>query len=110
MESAVINPGILAAIAYGTLAIIGGIVGYLQVQSKASLISGSISGLLLISAAVLQLQGYTWGLPLAAALTALLIIVFVGRWTKTRKFMPAGLMIVLGIGALAVMLYTLRGQ
>jgi uncharacterized membrane protein (UPF0136 family) len=109
MESVVINPGILAAIAYGTLAIIGGIVGFLQVQSKASLISGSISGLLLIGAAVLQLQGFAWGLPLAAAITTLLIIVFVSRWTKTRKFMPAGLMIILGVAALGVMLYTLRG-
>jgi uncharacterized membrane protein (UPF0136 family) len=42
------NPAIIAAIAYGILSICGGIIGYVQAQSKPSLISGTISGLLLI--------------------------------------------------------------
>lgn len=89
--------GIIAAIAYGIIAIAGGIMGYVQAASKASLISGSISGLLLIFAGVMQLQGQAWGLTLAAIITAILIIVFAIRLTKTRKFMPAGLMAVLGL-------------
>lgn len=98
------NPGIIAAIAYGILAIIGGIIGYIQAQSKVSLISGSISGLLLILGGVMQLQGQAWGLILATVVTAVLVIVFAVRLTKTRKFMPAGLMSVLGVATLAVML------
>lgn len=94
--------GIIAAIAYGIIAIAGGIIGYVQAGSKASLISGSISGLLLIFAAIMQLQGQAWGLTLAAIITAILIIVFALRLTKTRKFMPAGLMAVLGLLALVV--------
>lgn len=97
------NPGIIAAIAYGILAIVGGIIGYMQAQSKASLISGTISGLLLILGGVMQLQGQAWGLILATVVTAVLVIVFTVRLTKTRKFMPAGLMIVLGVAALMVM-------
>ena len=94
---------IITAIAYGVLALIGGIIGYVQAQSKASLISGSISGLLLIIAGVMQLQGQGLGLILATVITAVLVIVFAIRLTKTRKFKPAGLMSLLGLVSLGVM-------
>jgi uncharacterized membrane protein (UPF0136 family) len=93
----------IAAIAYGTLALVGGIVAYTKVQSKMSLISGSVSGILLIVSGLLQLQSQSLGLTLATSLTAALILVFVVRLVKTRKFMPAGLMMILGVPALAVM-------
>jgi uncharacterized membrane protein (UPF0136 family) len=98
------NLVVTAAIAYGIMAIIGGIIGYVQAQSKASLISGSISGVLLIIAGVMQLKGQAWGLVLATVVTLVLVIVFAIRLVKTRKFMPAGLMSVLGLAALAIML------
>lgn len=98
------NLGIIAAIGYGFLAIVGGVIGYVQAQSQASLISGSISGLLLIFGGVLQFQGQTWGLILAAVVTAVLIFVFTVRLARTRKFVPAGLMTILGVAALTVML------
>ena len=98
------NPGVVAAIAYGILAIVGGIIGYVQAKSKASLISGIISGLLLVTAGVMQLQGQGLGLILAIVVTIALIIVFALRLAKTRKFMPAGLMTALGVAALVVML------
>lgn len=97
------NLSIIAAIAYGILAIVGGIMGYIQAQSKVSLISGSISGLLLIFGGVMQLQGQAWGLIVATVITAVLLIVFAVRLTKTRKFMPAGLMAILGLAVLVVM-------
>ncbi|MBD1926907.1 hypothetical protein H6F74_11695 [Trichocoleus sp. FACHB-90] len=97
------NLGIISAIAYGILAIIGGIIGYSQAQSKVSLISGIVTGLLLILGGVMQLQGQAWGLILATVVTAVLVIVFAIRLAKTRKFMPAGLMSVLGLVTLAVM-------
>lgn len=93
---------IITAIAYGVLALIGGIIGYVQAQSKASLISGSISGLLLIIAGVMQLQGQGLGL-MATVITAMLVTVFAIRLTKTRKFMPAGLMSLLGLVSLGLM-------
>ena len=97
------NLGIISAIAYGILAIIGGIIGYSQAQSKVSLISGIVSGILLILGGVMQLQGQAWGLILATVVTAVLVIVFAVRLAKTRKFMPAGLMSVLGLVTLVVM-------
>lgn len=96
--------GIIAAIAYGVLAIVGGIMGYVKAQSNISLISGSISGLLLIFGGVMQLQGQAWGLILVTIVTAILVITFGVRLAKTRKFMPAGLMSVLGLATLVVML------
>ena len=96
--------GTVAAIAYGSLAIIGGIIGYIQAQSKASLISGMISGLLLILGGAMQWQGQAWGLILASIFTAVLVVVVVARLVKTRKFMPAGLMAILGVVALVVIL------
>jgi uncharacterized membrane protein (UPF0136 family) len=95
--------GIIAAFVYGILVVIGGIIGYIQANSKVSLFSGIISGLLLLIAAYLQFQGQTWGLILAVVVTAVLVVVFALRLAKTRKFMPAGLMTVLGMLALLVM-------
>ena len=97
------NLSITAAFAYGILAIVGGIIGYIQARSKVSLLSGSISGLLLILAAYFQLQGQTWGSILGVIVTGVLVVVFAVRLAKTRKFMPAGLMTILGMLALGVM-------
>ncbi|MEH1872022.1 MAG: TMEM14 family protein [Nostoc sp.] len=96
--------------AYGILAIAGGIIGYIQARSKVSLLSGSISGLLLILAAYFQLQGQSWGSILAVIVTAVLVVVFAVRLAKTRKFMPAGLMTILGMLALAVMVSQMVGN
>lgn len=93
-----------SAIAYGILAIVGGVLGYAKVGSQASLISGIISGILLILSGIVQQQGIAWGLPFSMAITLVLIVVFVVRLSKTRKFMPAGLMIIAGLAALGGML------
>ena len=111
------NLSIIAAFAYGILAMsttgyayAGGIIGYIQARSKISLLSGSISGLLLILAAYFQLQGQTWGSILAVLVTGVLVVVFAVRLAKTRKFMPAGLMTILGMVALAVMVNQMVGN
>ena len=104
------NLSIIAAFAYGILAIVGGIIGYIQARSKVSLLSGSISGLLLVLAAYFQLQGQTWGSILAVIVTAVLVVVFTVRLVKTRKFIPAGLMTILGMLALGVMVSQIVGN
>ncbi|GFE67566.1 TMEM14 family protein [Chroococcus sp. FPU101] len=95
---------IIATLAYGLLALIGGIAAYQTVKSKASLISGTISGLILLLGAFLQLQGITWGFNLSLIITITLIVVFSLRLAKTRKFMPSGLMLLAGLVTLAMML------
>lgn len=92
----------IAVIVYGVLAIVGGVIGYKTAGSKVSLISGSISGVVLLVAGIASLLGQGWGLTLGSLVSAILIIVFLSRLWKTRKFMPAGLMIIAGIAVLVV--------
>lgn len=98
------SPGVIAAIAYGVLAIVGGVMGYVQAQSKISLLAGGGCGALLLISAFLQSQGQTWGLIAATVVTVILLLAFTMRLFKTRKFMPAGLMLILGIPSLGVMI------
>ncbi len=99
---------VIAAIAYGILSIVGGLIGYAQAKSKISLIAGVASGILLMVGGVLVAQGQTAGLILSAVVTIVLIVAFGVRLAKTRKFMPAGLMLVLGIPVLACVAGQLR--
>jgi len=91
------NIAAIASITYGLIALIGGIFGYTKSQSKASLISGGISGLLLIGAGSLQLNGLEWGKWLGLAIASALVVVFMVRLIKTQKPMPAVPMILAGI-------------
>ncbi len=100
--------GIVAAIAYGLLALVGGILGYTRGNSKISLISGGICGSLLIAGGVMEWQGIPWGLILATGVAILLVIVFIIRLIKTRKLMPALLMIIAGLAAAVAMIYELE--
>ncbi|MGD1942510.1 MAG: TMEM14 family protein [Leptolyngbyaceae cyanobacterium] len=88
---------------YGVLSIVGGVIGYQQAGSKPSLIAGVITGLLLLVAGFGLVQAQVWGLWLAIAVTLLLVVVFIVRLIKTRKFFPAGLMVAVGIGTLIVL-------
>ncbi|MGD1897226.1 MAG: TMEM14 family protein [Phormidesmis sp.] len=82
---------------YGIAAIAGGAIGYKQAGSQVSLISGLVSGLLLLIGAYFLLGGSPAGPLIAGIVSIVLIIVFSIRLAKTRKFMPAGLMIILGV-------------
>ena len=71
--------------------------GYVKSQSKVSLISGGVSGILLLILAVMMNLGKAWAYPIAASIISLLIFVFIVRWFKTKKLMPAMPMIFFGI-------------
>ncbi len=89
---------------YGILSIVGGAIGYKQAGSQVSLISGLISGLLLLISAYLLFGGSPAGPLLAIIISIILIVVFAIRLAKTRKFMPAGLMILFGVVNVAALL------
>jgi uncharacterized membrane protein (UPF0136 family) len=98
------TPELIATVFYGLLSIVGGVIGYIKSQSKVSLISGGVSGLLLLILAGIMNAGNQWAVTVAAIIIALLIVVFVVRWFKTKKFMPAVPMIFFGVVSLVFML------
>ncbi|MEM9119577.1 MAG: TMEM14 family protein [Cyanobacteria bacterium P01_F01_bin.56] len=94
------SPAIVMTFIYAVLSVVGGIIGYQKAGSKPSLIAGIITGILLLVAGVGLLQMAAWASWLAIAVALLLVIVFIGRLLKTRKFMPAGLMVIVGVATL----------
>ena len=83
---------------YIILLVIGGLIGFFKGKSRVSLImSVSFAAALSLCAANIIFQAYVADILLAA-----LLVVFAMRLVKTRKFMPAGLMLVVTICALAL--------
>jgi len=90
-------------IVFGALTIVGGIVGYLKAGSVASIIAGSITGILLLVAAFLLPEHRTIGLATALIVSLLLAAQFVPKFLRTGRVMPAGMMSILSaIGIIAV--------
>ena len=83
-------------IVFGALTIVGGIVGYLKAGSVASIIAGSIAGVLLLVAAFLLPEHRTIGLATALIVSLLLAAQFVPKFIRTGKVMPAGTMSIRG--------------
>ena len=104
-----LTPELIATVLYGLLSIGGGTLGYIKSQSKVSLISGGVSGLLLLILGIAIYSGYLWASSVAAIIIALLTIVFIVRYFKTKKFMPAIPMVFFGALSLVVIILRSKG-
>ena len=87
---------------YIVLLLVGGLIGFLKAGSKVSLITSAISAAALVLTAIPGLLGPTLARGMADAIMAALLIVFAIRLSKTKKFMPSGLMLAITIAALAL--------
>src|SRR5215218_6490528 len=82
---------------YIVLLVVGGLMGYLKAGSKISLItSASFAAVLSLCA-----TGIIFQRNVADIILAVLLVFFAWRLSKSKKFMPNGLMLVLTIAALA---------
>ena len=84
-------------ILFGVLTIAGGIVGYVKAGSAASIIAGSITGVLLLVAAFLLPEHRGLGLATALVISLLLAGQFVPKFLQTGRMMPAGMMSILSV-------------
>jgi len=96
----------LTSVVYGCLVLAGGLMGYRKAGSRASLVSGLASAVVLLAAASLIFKGNPLGARLAMAVALLLLVFFATRWLKGRKFMPAGLMVLSSAIALALLAWS----
>jgi uncharacterized membrane protein (UPF0136 family) len=84
-------------IVFGVLTVAGGIVGYVKAGSMASVIAGSITGVLLLVAAFLLPEHRAIGLATAFIISLLLAAQFVPKFIRTGRVMPAGMMSILSV-------------
>ena len=84
-------------IIFGLLTIAGGIFGYVKAGSMASVIAGSITGVLLLVAAFLLPQHRAVGLATALVVSLLLAGQFIPKFLQTGRVMPAGMMSILSV-------------
>ena len=87
---------------YGAFSLIGGVIGYLKAKSTASLIAGSLSGVLLLLCAYGIGQGHRMALLGSFVIAFALGARFLGTWMKNRRLMPDLLMVLLSAATLLV--------
>jgi len=96
-------------IVFGILTIAGGIVGYVKAGSVASIIAGSITGVLLLVGAFLLPEHRAVGLATTFIISLLLAAQFIPKFLRTGRVMPAGMMSILSvIGIIAAILAWLK--
>ena len=104
-----IGPAKIYFIIFGLLTIIGGVIGYVSKGSMASIIAGSISGILLLVGAFLLGNNPTIGLAVVGIVSILLAGRFIPAFMKSGDFMPAGMMSILSaIGVVMAILAFVR--
>jgi uncharacterized membrane protein (UPF0136 family) len=84
-------------IVFGVLTVAGGVVGYVKAGSVASIIAGSITGVLLLVAAFLLSERRAIGLATAFIISLLLAAQFAPKFIRTGRVMPAGMMSILSV-------------
>ena len=84
-------------IVFGVLTVAGGVVGYVKAGSVASIVAGSITGVLLLVAAFLLPEHRAIGLATAFIISLLLAAQFAPQFIRTGRAMPAGMMSILSV-------------
>ena len=97
--------GPVVLLVFGIVMILGGLMGH-RAGSKVSLISGSVSGLVLLGAWFISRDHMAAGLWIGVGASALLSVVFGMRMAKSGKFMPAGGLLVVSVVALTLLVYS----
>lgn len=87
---------------YIVLLVVGGLIGFLKAKSKVSLYMSCGFAAALVLCAIPSFFDLAFRKGLANTLMAVLLVVFAIRLAKTKKCMPAGLMLIVTVVALAL--------
>jgi uncharacterized membrane protein (UPF0136 family) len=88
---------------YVVLLLIGGLIGFFTAGSKVSLITSAVAAALLILTRLRGVFEPSFGRTLASVIMVVLLVVFAFRLTKSKKFIPSGLMLVLTLVVLVLL-------
>ena len=91
---------VILVTAYGFFSLVGGAIGFVKAKSKASLITGTISGALLLGSAYEMTQNVRVASLVALIVALLLGVRFLMTWQKNRRIMPDLLMIIFSLATL----------
>lgn len=101
--------GQVILVVYGLLLIAGGVMGKVKSGSSVSMAAGCLSGAASLAGYVISFNNADLGLMIGGMLGLLLTGVFLSRFFRTRKMMPAGFVLLLSIAAGASLMY-IRSQ
>lgn len=87
---------------YVALLVLGGLIGFLKAKSKISLYMSCGFAAALVLCAIPNFLADSFRRGLANCLLAALLVVFTIRLAKTKKFMPAGMMLAATVIMLAL--------
>ncbi|HEX3625531.1 MAG TPA: TMEM14 family protein [Verrucomicrobiae bacterium] len=88
---------------YVVLLLLGGLIGFFTANSKVSLMTSAVAAALLILTRLPGVFQPSFGHALSDVIMAALLVVFAWRLTKTKKFMPNGVMLILTIAVLVLL-------
>ncbi len=92
------------------LVLVGGVIGFIKAQSKASLIAGIASAIAFVLTYFLSLSNPSGGLIASFIVGLALDVVFVKRLMKTKQFMPSGLILSLCLAQQVMIVLTLTNH
>ena len=92
---------------FAVLTIIGGIMGYVKAKSVISVVSGTISGVILIIASSLLREHPISGGVVGLIVSVLLAGKFVPDFVHKRAFVPGGLMAFLSLASIVISILAL---
>ena len=93
---------------YGLLVFAGGLIGHYKSQSRPSLISGVVFGLLLMGSAGAIIKKNHWGQWSALLLAFVLDFFFTWRFAQTLKVFPSGIMSLLSLAMVGILALSIR--
>ena len=96
--------GQVILVVYGMLLIVGGVMGKVKSGSTASMVAGCLSGAASLAGYVISFGNADLGLMIGAMVALLLTGVFISRFFRTRKVMPAGVVLLLSMVAGAALM------